>query len=86
MFREKTKHLQEQKDVLQSKLIDLKKIVDEANKNFKLAESELKIYLSTELKETEKLERMREGYEKAVSDLEEKKTWVFYYYYTPKNL
>ncbi|XP_045519482.1 structural maintenance of chromosomes protein 4 isoform X1 [Pieris brassicae] len=72
--REKTKGLQEQKDVLQSKLIELKKIVDEANKNFKLAESELKIYLSTELKETEKLERMREAYEKAVTDLEEKKT------------
>ncbi|CAG4980755.1 unnamed protein product [Colias eurytheme] len=72
--REKTKGLQEQKDRLQAKLIDLKKIVDEANKNFKLAESELKIYLSTENKEKEKLDNMKEAYEKAVSDLDEKKS------------
>ncbi|XP_038218077.1 structural maintenance of chromosomes protein 4 [Zerene cesonia] len=72
--REKTKGLQEQKDKLQAKLIDLKKIVDEANKNFKLAESELKIYLSTETKEREKLDNMKEAYEKAVRDLDEKKS------------
>ncbi|KAJ0171837.1 hypothetical protein K1T71_012600 [Dendrolimus kikuchii] len=72
--RAKTQTFQEQKDKLQAKLIDLKKIVDEATKEYKLAESELKIYLSTETKEAEKLEKMREAYEKAAADLEEKKT------------
>ncbi|CAG9568632.1 unnamed protein product [Danaus chrysippus] len=72
--RSKTQGLQEQKDKLQAKLIDLKKIVDEANKDSKLAESELKIYLSTEEKEIEKLNRMKDVYEKAKSDLAEKKS------------
>ncbi|XP_028162116.1 structural maintenance of chromosomes protein 4 [Ostrinia furnacalis] len=71
--RSKTQGLQETKDKLQAKLMDLKKIVDEANKEYKLAESELKIYLSTEQKEAEKLENMREAYEKAAKDLDEKK-------------
>ena len=55
-------------------MIDLKKIVDEANKTFKLSESELKIYLSTEQKEIEKYEKIKDTYEKAKSDLEEKKS------------
>ncbi|XP_013190981.1 structural maintenance of chromosomes protein 4 [Amyelois transitella] len=71
--RSKTQGLQETKDKLQAKLMDLKKIVDEANKQYKLAESELKIYLSTEEKESEKLEKLKEAYEKAESDLKEKK-------------
>ncbi|XP_041972452.1 structural maintenance of chromosomes protein 4 [Aricia agestis] len=71
--RSKTQGLQEQKDKLQAKLIDLKKIVDEANKEFKLSESELKIYLSTEEKENEKLNKMTESYENATKDLAEKK-------------
>ncbi|XP_048487177.1 structural maintenance of chromosomes protein 4 [Plutella xylostella] len=72
--RSKTQQYQEVKDKLQAKLIDLKKIVDEAKKDFKLAESELKIYLSTEVSEQEKLAKVKEAYEKAVNDLEEKKT------------
>ncbi|KAI8423716.1 hypothetical protein MSG28_012747 [Choristoneura fumiferana] len=72
--RSKTQGLQEQKDKLQAKLIDLKRIVDEANKNFKLKESELKIYLSTEVKEQEKLDKLKESYEKAARDLTEKKS------------
>ncbi|KAI5644664.1 SMC proteins flexible hinge domain-containing protein [Phthorimaea operculella] len=52
--------------------MDLKKIVDEANKDFKLAESELKIYLSTETVEDEKLQKMKEAYEQAARDLEHK--------------
>ncbi|XP_063394251.1 structural maintenance of chromosomes protein 4 [Cydia fagiglandana] len=72
--RSKTQGLQETKDKLQAKMIELKRIVDEANKDFKLRESELKIYLSTETKETEKLERMKESYEKAARDLTEKKS------------
>ncbi|KOB66221.1 Structural maintenance of chromosomes protein, partial [Operophtera brumata] len=71
--RAQTQGLQENKDRLQAKLIGLKRIVDEANKSFKLAESELKIYLSTEQKETDKLEKMKESYEKANKDLGEKK-------------
>lgn len=72
-YRARTQDLQEQKDRLQANLINLKKIVDEANKDYKLAESELKIYLSTETKETEKLEKMKAALEKALADLEEKK-------------
>ncbi|XP_052758057.1 structural maintenance of chromosomes protein 4 [Galleria mellonella] len=71
--RSKTQGLQGTKDKLQAKLMDLKKIVDEANKEYKLTDSELKIYLSTEQKEAEKLEKMKEAYEKATKDLQEKK-------------
>ncbi|CAH2058218.1 unnamed protein product, partial [Iphiclides podalirius] len=73
--RSKTQGLQETKDKLQAKLIELKKIVDDSKKNYKLAESELKLYLSTEEKETAKLEKMKETYEKAVKDVEEKQLW-----------
>lgn len=58
---------------MQAKLMDLKRIVDEANKNYKLKESELKIYLSTEVKEQEKLDKLKESYQKASRDLTEKK-------------
>ncbi|XP_047036782.1 structural maintenance of chromosomes protein 4 [Helicoverpa zea] len=71
--RTKTQGLQETKDRLQSKLIGLKKIVDEANNKCKLAESELKIYLSTEQKEIEKLKNMKEAFDKASAALDEKK-------------
>ncbi|XP_023935989.2 structural maintenance of chromosomes protein 4 [Bicyclus anynana] len=70
--RSKTQGLQEQKDRLQSKLMDLKKIVDESNRNYSLAESELKIYLSTETKEAEKYEKLKDTYENAIKSLEEK--------------
>ncbi|KPI97761.1 Structural maintenance of chromosomes protein 4 [Papilio xuthus] len=70
--REKTREFQEIKDRLQAKLIGLKKIVDESTNNYKLAESALKIYLSTEEKENEKLQRMKDAYEKAVQDVQEK--------------
>ncbi|KAH9645434.1 hypothetical protein HF086_006460 [Spodoptera exigua] len=71
--KSRTQSLQETKDKLQGKLMELKKIVDEANNCYKLAESELKIYLSTEKKENEKLENMQAAYEKASSALEQKK-------------
>ncbi|XP_075986320.1 structural maintenance of chromosomes 4-like protein gluon [Anticarsia gemmatalis] len=71
--RTETQGLQEQKDRLQGKLMGLKRIVDEANKDYKLAESELKIYLSNEKKETEKLEALKEAYERAAANLEEKR-------------
>ncbi|KAJ8708705.1 hypothetical protein PYW08_010087 [Mythimna loreyi] len=71
--RTQTQGLQETKDRLQANLIGLKKIVDEANNRCKLAESELKLYLSTEQKEFEKLEKMKEAYEKAAATLEEKR-------------
>ncbi|XP_026735290.1 structural maintenance of chromosomes protein 4 [Trichoplusia ni] len=71
--RTKTQGLQETKDRLQANLIDLKKIVDEAKNRFKLAESELKIYVSNEQKEVEKLEKMKEAYNRANATLEEKK-------------
>ncbi|XP_013138419.1 PREDICTED: structural maintenance of chromosomes protein 4 [Papilio polytes] len=72
--REKTREFQEIKDRLQAKLINLKKIVDESTNKYKLAESALQIYLSTEEKENEKLQRMKDAYEKAVQDVQEKET------------
>uniref|UniRef100_A0A2H1V4J8 Structural maintenance of chromosomes protein n=1 Tax=Spodoptera frugiperda TaxID=7108 RepID=A0A2H1V4J8_SPOFR len=71
--RSRTQSLQETKDKLQGKLMELKKIVDDANNRYKLAESELKIYLSTEKKESEKLENIQAAYEKASAALEQKK-------------
>lgn len=74
LSRSQTQGLQEQKDKLQAKLIDLKKIVDESNKELKLAESELKLYLRTEQNEVDKYEKVKEAYEKAKRDLDEKKS------------
>ncbi|KAJ8708353.1 hypothetical protein PYW07_010478 [Mythimna separata] len=71
--RSQTQDLQESKDRLQANLIGLKRVVDESNNRYKLAESELKIYLSTEQKEFEKLERMKQAYERAEATLEEKR-------------
>ncbi|XP_045454973.1 structural maintenance of chromosomes protein 4 [Melitaea cinxia] len=72
--RSQTQGLQEQKDKLQTKLIDLKKIVDESNKEVKLADSELKLHLRTEQNEVDKYEKVKEAYEKAKRDLDEKKS------------
>lgn len=55
------------------RLIDLKKVEDETKKKFKLAESELKIYVSTEEKEKEKLQSLKEAVEQTTIDIEEKK-------------
>lgn len=72
--RTKTQKFQEQKEKLQNKLIDLKKIRDQTKNDFKLAESELKLYLSRETSEAEKLETLKESYEKAEKELQEKKS------------
>ncbi|XP_026316023.1 structural maintenance of chromosomes protein 4 [Hyposmocoma kahamanoa] len=72
--RSKTQGLQEQKDRIQARLMDFKRTVEEAKKDYNLAESQLKIYLSVETKETEKLRKMKEAYEKAAQDLISKKT------------
>ncbi|XP_068624206.1 structural maintenance of chromosomes protein 4 [Battus philenor] len=71
--RTQTQGLQETKDKLQAKLFKLKSIVEEKTQNHKLALTELKVYLSTETKENEKLQKMKETYEKALQDLHEKK-------------
>jgi hypothetical protein len=76
LFRTETRELHEQKDKVQSSLIELRKNRDEAKKNFKLAESELKLYVSSEEKEKDKLEELKATLESNTFEMQEKKTYV----------
>ncbi|KAL4713692.1 hypothetical protein ACJJTC_004223 [Scirpophaga incertulas] len=72
--RTKTKHLQDEKDRLQAQLMDLTTIVTDASRKFKLAQSELKLYLSTQTNASDKLKALQESYQKAIQTIEEKES------------
>ncbi|XP_056633945.1 structural maintenance of chromosomes protein 4 [Diorhabda sublineata] len=71
-LRTQTVALQEKKDVLQNELIGLKKSVDETKSSYVLAESELKIYVSSEENEKDKLENLIKEYETSQATIEER--------------
>ncbi|CAH1155594.1 unnamed protein product [Phaedon cochleariae] len=71
-LRSVTKTLQDKKEELQNDLVVLKKTVDETKSDFTLAESELKIYVSNEENERNKLENMKTEYETARSTINER--------------
>lgn len=73
-LRATTQGLQAQKDALQERLIELNRVVDESTKTFKLAESELKLYLATEIKENEKMTKLRSSCDKVVNDIQQKES------------
>ncbi|CAG9833958.1 unnamed protein product [Diabrotica balteata] len=71
-LRTETKTLQEKKDVIQNQLVGLKEAVDETKSQYKLAESELNIYVSNEEGEKEKLKNLLEEYENVDSTIAER--------------
>ncbi|XP_066938729.1 structural maintenance of chromosomes protein 4 [Macrobrachium rosenbergii] len=60
-----TQQLQDEKAKFETKLIDLRKVVDETKSVVDIAQSELDIYLSTERNEQKKLDQIKTGLEKA---------------------
>ncbi|KAL3284056.1 hypothetical protein HHI36_018225 [Cryptolaemus montrouzieri] len=68
--------LQEEKDVLETELLALRKTVDETKSAFTLAESELKLCLSNEENEKNKYESLKATFENAESLLKERQEQV----------
>uniref|UniRef100_A0A182J7N8 Structural maintenance of chromosomes protein n=1 Tax=Anopheles atroparvus TaxID=41427 RepID=A0A182J7N8_ANOAO len=73
-LKDETKVLLEEKEKLQTELIELKRAVDESKSALALAESELKICQHDEVSERRKLESLRYSYEDSEKTLEEKRT------------
>lgn len=74
-FSSETKGLQDHKDKEQSKLIELTKVKDAAKKEFQLAESELKRYVSSEENEKQKLDDLKKSLDNATINTQERKTY-----------
>ncbi|XP_055642960.1 structural maintenance of chromosomes protein 4 [Toxorhynchites rutilus septentrionalis] len=72
-LKDETKVLLEEKEKLQTELIDLKKAVDDSKSALALAESELKICQHNETTEKRKLETLKYSYEDSNKSYEEKK-------------
>ncbi|XP_055593544.1 structural maintenance of chromosomes protein 4 [Uranotaenia lowii] len=71
-LKDETKVLLEEKEKLQTELIDLKKAVDDSKSALSLAESELKICQHNETTEKRKLETLRYSYEDSNKTYQEK--------------
>lgn len=72
-LREKTEPLLNERSQLERELISLRKDVDQAKATYDIAQSELKLYVSVEKVEKEKLENLRESVKRASSTLEERR-------------
>ena len=68
-----TQQLQDEKAKFETKLIDLRKVVDEAKSVVDIAQSEKDIYLSTERNEQKKLDQINSGMEKSREIITSKK-------------
>ncbi|KAF2348276.1 RecF/RecN/SMC N-terminal [Trinorchestia longiramus] len=68
-----TQQLQDDKEKFETKLIDLRKVVDETKSVVDIAQSELDIYLSTERNEQKKLDQIVSSLEKAKETVETRK-------------
>ncbi|XP_065081267.1 structural maintenance of chromosomes protein 4 [Ochlerotatus camptorhynchus] len=71
-LKDETKVLLEEKEKLQTKLIDLKKAVDDSKSALSLAESELNICKHNETTEKRKLETLKYSYDDSNKSLQEK--------------
>lgn len=71
-LREKTEPLLNERSELETKLISLRKNVDQAKAAYDIAQSELELYISVEKVEKEKLENLRESLEQTASTLKER--------------
>ncbi|KAK9877855.1 hypothetical protein WA026_020085 [Henosepilachna vigintioctopunctata] len=76
LIKTETQTLQEKKEVLETDLLALNKTVDETKSAFTLAESELKLCMSNEVNEKNKLEALKTAYENSVSLYQERKEQV----------
>lgn len=72
-LKEKTEPLMKDRKELETKLITLRKDVDQAKATYDLAESELNIYTSVEQTEKDKLEKIRETLETTSHTLKQRK-------------
>ncbi|XP_058121689.1 structural maintenance of chromosomes protein 4 [Anopheles ziemanni] len=72
-LKDETKVLLEEKEKLQTELIELTRAVDESKSALALAESELKICQSSEVSEQRKLQSLRYSFEDSQKTLEEKR-------------
>ncbi|XP_011309307.1 structural maintenance of chromosomes protein 4 [Fopius arisanus] len=72
-LKEKTEPLMKRRAEMEKKLIVYKKNVNEAKGIFDLAQSELEIYTSVEVKEREKLERLKETLQRAAETLKDRR-------------
>ncbi|KAA0200463.1 hypothetical protein HAZT_HAZT006975 [Hyalella azteca] len=71
-----TQQLQDEKNKLETTLIDLRKVVDETKSVVDIAQSELDIYLSTERNEKKKLDQITSSIEKAKETVQTRKEEV----------
>lgn len=71
-LRQETLVLQEKKEEVQTELVGLRKIVDETKSAFTIAEEELKIYVSAEENERQKLSRIKTSLEENNTRLNER--------------
>ncbi|XP_026667538.1 structural maintenance of chromosomes protein 4 isoform X2 [Ceratina calcarata] len=65
----KTEPLANERSKLEKTLISLRKDVDQAQATFNIAQSELELYMSVELKEKEKLEKLRQSLKSTTNNL-----------------
>ncbi|XP_049547836.1 structural maintenance of chromosomes protein 4 [Anopheles darlingi] len=72
-LRDETAVLLEEKEKVQTELIDLKRVVDESKSALSLAESELNILQSDEVMERRKLETLRYSFDESNKNFEEKR-------------
>ncbi|XP_050086478.1 structural maintenance of chromosomes protein 4 [Anopheles aquasalis] len=72
-LRDETAVLLEEKEKVQTELIDLKRVVDESKSALSLAESELNILQSDEIMERRKLETLRYSFDESNKNFEEKR-------------
>ncbi|XP_031833737.1 structural maintenance of chromosomes 4-like protein gluon [Nomia melanderi] len=75
-LREKTDPLLKKRSKLEKELISLRKNVDQAQAAFNIAQSELKLYTSTESIEREKLEKLQNSLKSTVDTLAEKEQYL----------
>lgn len=75
-LREKTDPLLNERSKLEKELISLRKNVDQAQAAFNIAQSELKLYTSTESTEREKLEKLQNSLKSTVDTLAEKEQYL----------
>ncbi|XP_052868300.1 structural maintenance of chromosomes protein 4 [Anopheles cruzii] len=73
-LRDETRVLLEEKEKLQTELIDLKRAVDDSKSALSLAESELKICQHDEVMERRKLETLRYSFDESSKTFEEKQS------------
>lgn len=66
-----TKPLQTKRQALETDLVSLNQVVESARAEFKIAESELEVYMKTETDEESALQKINEAYEQCKASFDE---------------